>query len=440
MKTVASLAKYEGDWREVSVVLVFHNGEWKSASSASTSHEGDWIKWWPLEATGADLGSSVITQLAWLGSQTPIGLYLNHVTPGKMILEIAEGDFNQNPQNYSSDGGASWAKYGSVIPPNNGNNQSTGGNNRRRSVNSSMNYSRGCYFPNLGKFISFGYVGVIQDKYVGGGTNVTSITAVRVSTDSSAAVSHVSWIDSHAPGYPSANNSTGAIVWIDEYSVALSTQALAGGHASGISVGTGVSGWTLIPLPDTDGFDIAYAPGIDTFVIVGTGSASKTMISSSTGGYNNWEPRVVGVDGVLRAVAWSPSLSRFVAVGSSDINKSSTDTEPNDGYVYMSSDGIAWTHEYMQCRLTAVTWIEELGIFLAAGYGHHFDFVTSEDGLNWTKRRSVAGTGDLTSLSAWYKLKYDPYSELVYCVSRKTDGAKDSYLGSFSPNDLHEVI
>lgn len=81
----------------------------------------------------------------------------------------------------------------------------------------------------------------------------------------------------------------------------------------------------------------------------------------------------------LETMAWSPSLSKFVAVPFSN------------GNVLSSSDGITWTRTaIIDYQWRKVIWIAELSLFVAVSSNNN-GIATSPDGTTWTLRSGVVG-------------------------------------------------
>lgn len=100
----------------------------------------------------------------------------------------------------------------------------------------------------------------------------------------------------------------------------------------------------------------------------------------------NWE--FTSMAGVFKSIAWSVSLSLFVAIGY------------DDNTIFTSSDTITWnsvstfTSDY---RWNDVVWNEALGIFIISIKTPTSQFITSPDGTNWTTQ-SFALPNEIVSL------------------------------------------
>jgi hypothetical protein len=194
-----------------------------------------------------------------------------------------------------------------------------------------------------------------------------------------------------------------------------------GGLASGIAVGTSIisatvgsvvgstvltvtltppgTAWTGAPgspemTPCNSGLGCAFVHFVLDAI---TWSGTQFVAVANDGGVFTspdglaWTVRVPGPDASsagqdLRGVVWSPSLSRFVAVGS--------------GYVSTSSDlGVTWSANAAAPMsgkvLNGVTWTGTQ--FVAVGNGGAV--LTSPDGLTWTSRTS--GTAAALRSVAW---------------------------------------
>lgn len=130
--------------------------------------------------------------------------------------------------------------------------------------------------------------------------------------------------------------------------------------------------------------NVIYAPALDLFCAVADNAATPLgpIMTSPDGA--TWTRRFepAGNDFRIKAIAWSPLLGRFAAVGTGTVR------------TFKSSDGITWTVDLTIAGLTweSVTWSEPLGLFCAvatdglAGNG----VSTSPDGATWTVRAQAA--------------------------------------------------
>lgn len=85
-----------------------------------------------------------------------------------------------------------------------------------------------------------------------------------------------------------------------------------------------------------------------------------------------------GLTGTFRAVAWSPSLAIFVAVGTS--------------VAYSSTDGLVWTVRTAAEAngWSAVVWAASLGLFVAVSTDGTHRVMTSSNGTSWSTQTAAA--------------------------------------------------
>ncbi len=142
---------------------------------------------------------------------------------------------------------------------------------------------------------------------------------------------------------------------------------------------------------------IAWSDELGMFCIVGRGGV--VSVTTSTDGIT-WTDRVVTSHNIFSAVAWSPSLSLWVAVCS--------DNAPNQ--VITSPDGITWTAQATPVSGTwdAVCWSEDQGTFVAVSVSGLV--MTSRDGILWVQRVAA-------SASSWNSVAYSPQLGLFVAVS-----------------------
>ncbi len=125
----------------------------------------------------------------------------------------------------------------------------------------------------------------------------------------------------------------------------------------------------------------------------------------------NWAEQANPKNSDLNAIAWSESLSLFVAVGVAD---------GVDAYIVTSPDGITWTEQAnpKNFDLNAIAWNGSL--FVAVGLADGVDayIVTSPDGITWTER--VNPKNLLLNAIAW--------NGSLFVAVGDADGATDTYI------------
>lgn len=103
-----------------------------------------------------------------------------------------------------------------------------------------------------------------------------------------------------------------------------------GGNVRRSANGTSWTAETFATTPGNGQVDIAYAPSINRFVVVG----SNGTVNTREGGSSTWTQRTIS-NHVWTSVCWSTELSLFIAVAGNQ--------DTNVGFVATSPDGITWT-------------------------------------------------------------------------------------------------
>ena len=122
------------------------------------------------------------------------------------------------------------------------------------------------------------------------------------------------------------------------------------------------------------------------FLVGGMGAAPR--LQTSPDGTATWNARTFPTTGAVRGLAYSSSLTLFVAVGA-------------NGLLATSPDGITWTSgsaPWLTAQMNDVIWVDTLGLFIAVGAGARL--YTSPDGTTWTSRTSSFG-GETIQAIAW---------------------------------------
>ena len=160
--------------------------------------------------------------------------------------------------------------------------------------------------------------------------------------------------------------------------------------------------------------DVCYSPELNIFVVVGGygthfglgGGSTACSSATSTDGLS-WTPQTIGPDVAfsgygLTHVVWSPELSLFVAIGT---------TESSYG-TYYSSDGVNWyPGTGFADNWNCLCWSPDLSLFVALAGSNGVR--TSTDGMNWSYSTGGAGhTGQL-----WIDLCWSPELSLFVAIS-----------------------
>jgi hypothetical protein len=166
---------------------------------------------------------------------------------------------------------------------------------------------------------------------------------------------------------------------------------------------------TNTPATDNGWSDVVWVPApFSRFVAVApsTSAAPGFFAMTSPDGIA-WTLRPTPADNVWEGVAYSPTLQRLAAVGSSGV-----------GNRVMTSDdgGLTWTIRAspQDSSWTAVVWVPGFATFVAIAWAGVNRVMTSPDGIAWTLR--VA-----TSASAWFDLAVNADGSRVIAV--RNDGA-----------------
>jgi hypothetical protein len=110
-------------------------------------------------------------------------------------------------------------------------------------------------------------------------------------------------------------------------------------------------------------------------------------------------------DADWRAVAWSPTLGLFCAVGFGQPIGAGAEA-------MTSPDGLIWTQQVTPVGgvWNSVVWADSLGLFVAVGTGAPDRVMTSPDGINWTPQVAAA-------VNNWRSVAWSPELGLLVAVS-----------------------
>lgn len=122
---------------------------------------------------------------------------------------------------------------------------------------------------------------------------------------------------------------------------------------------------------------VAWSPTLSLFVAV-AGDATSSDVMTSTDGIA-WTTRAPAASHTWRAIIWAPGLALFVAVS-------------QDGFVMTSPDGITWTSRTAAAAngWQAIEWSPALGLLVAVSNTGASRVMTSPDGITWTSRTAAA--------------------------------------------------
>ena len=202
------------------------------------------------------------------------------------------------------------------------------------------------------------------------------------------------------------------------YSAELKSFAIACGYPSAVITSEDGINWTRHILNNSVNYNlkyITYSPELNLFVAGGVGGS----VVSPDG--INWEGTLLGDR--IESITYSPELNKFVGMSQSNIYFSNNDNNFNWDYLSYkefrftkyfpelnlfvgidhinkqsgtSTDGINWTISdwdpsvFSAREVLFMIYSSELNLFVALGgdtsYKRYGEIITSEDGINWTKR------------------------------------------------------
>lgn len=177
---------------------------------------------------------------------------------------------------------------------------------------------------------------------------------------------------------------------------------------------------------DRQWYAVTWAPELGLFAAVAASGTGNRVATSPDG--ISWTTRTSAADNEWRGLCWSPELSLFVAV-----SQTATPLSTSDNRVMTSPDGIVWTSQSSPAGARnswqSVAWSASLSLFVAVASSgsHSTKFVmTSPDGIVWTER-----TVDSRS---WNDVIWVSELGLFVAVSQSADAAKQNVLTS--PNGI----
>lgn len=218
-------------------------------------------------------------------------------------------------------------------------------------------------------------------------------------------------------------NLSGGIVYAYEKNAKTSNSAIAltpasinTAYASGSSATTGKDGYGLLGVnyyitrgslaTPTQQTDASFLETTTPGRVIGTTTDARQLNLQSGVVVADWVNRTVPTAAQTvgwRAVAWSPELGIFAAVGQSSTTMSSI-------------DGITWsakTSSVPNLNWHSVCWSPQLGIFAAVALdGTGNQAMTSSNGIDWTTRQTNA-----TTSSMWAGICWSPELGIFVAVS-----------------------
>lgn len=175
----------------------------------------------------------------------------------------------------------------------------------------------------------------------------------------------------------------------------------ASGGAGQIYTSTNGTSWTSRTSGTSSGLlSVAYSQSLSLFVAATTGGTA--YVTSSDG--ITWTARTASFSFGGRDIAWSPSRALFVA--------------PSGNDVYTSPDGLTWTLRTTGSTkaINRVSWFDFDGLFIASGGDSALGVIyTSPDGITWTSRTSPV------AIDLW-SVDYSPSLNLYAMVGNAKAG------------------
>lgn len=201
----------------------------------------------------------------------------------------------------------------------------------------------------------------------------------------------------------------GSLIWVDDLKMFVASSLNGASAANDIVTSkNGLDWWGGLVNPQSQTFNfqqLAYAPSLGMLCAVSVaGPTTSTRVATSIDGGKNWVPRTLPNTNIsLLGVAWSPTLSLFAALATSN-------------GVYTSPDGVTWTSR--TGPTTSKNW--KLGCW-AGGTINKFCFASfdggtaaacySSNGTTWTN-----GVVSSSGLSTPDSIAYSPDLDQVIVV------------------------
>lgn len=186
------------------------------------------------------------------------------------------------------------------------------------------------------------------------------------------------------------------------------------------------SNWNLISNSSAAWNDICYAPELNLFVIVGSGS--NLFLSNDA---RNWRRINLGITSSfnINKICWSPYLKMFVAIVNSNTSFSA----------YISYNGVQWQQSKVFVETGAffsVIWANELKLFVIVKSSGTPRCFISNDGINWHR-------GGIDSSQQWSSVCWvNKLGLLVACsnssptIATSPNGINWSYIQNPNPQDI----
>jgi hypothetical protein len=170
---------------------------------------------------------------------------------------------------------------------------------------------------------------------------------------------------------------------------------------------------------------LAWSPTLSLFVAVAS-DVTPAIMTSPDG--ITWTSRTEPVSSAWRAVTWATGLNLFVAVSTA-------------GLVMTSPDGITWTQRTAAAAngWEAIVWAPALSLLVVVGGSGASRVMTSPDGITWTARTAAAAL-------LWQGVTWSPaLGLLAACAFSAPNGIMTSPDGitwtqRTAPNSAYEAI
>jgi RNA recognition motif-containing protein/Ca2+-binding EF-hand superfamily protein len=147
--------------------------------------------------------------------------------------------------------------------------------------------------------------------------------------------------------------------------------------------------WSVSSSVANNWSSVAWSPELSRFVAVSTNGTNRVLYSSN--GISWTSPTTPPPSSTWRSVVWSPQKEMFVAVGT-------------DSAMY-SMDGINWqtgSQAVPDGNWTSVIWVDELGLFVSVADDGLSRAMRSTDGISWVVSREAPPE------SGWQSVAWSP--------------------------------
>jgi hypothetical protein len=151
--------------------------------------------------------------------------------------------------------------------------------------------------------------------------------------------------------------------------------------------------WEKVDMPvyingtQSSWYDALYAPELKTlFAVAGlNGGSNRNVIAASRDG-RKWAGRSDDSTAVHKGIAWAPSIPLLCIAGEAGSTTSARIRTSPDGYIW-TERSLPTINQTLRC----IAWSPTLSLFVAMGTSN--SVFTSPDGVTWTSRTGPVGGG-----------------------------------------------